>query len=43
MKTTYVTIKGIEVMLAQFKSQSSSFYYGKTLSEMRRVRRIFEI
>jgi len=43
MKTTYATIKGIEVMLALRKGQAKSFYFSYPLGEMHPVNRIFEM
>lgn len=41
MKTTYATIKGIEVMRALHKGQAESFYYGHPLGEVRLVNKVF--
>lgn len=43
MKTAYATIKGIEVMRALRKGQTSLFYRGHTLGEMYLVNRVFGI
>jgi len=43
MKTSYATIKGIEVMRALRKGQAKSFYFGHPLGEMRLVSRVFEM
>jgi transposase, IS6 family len=43
MKTIHATIKGIEVMRALRKGQTSASYYGDPLGEMRLVSRVFVI
>lgn len=43
MKTTYATIKGMEVMRALRKGQAESFYFAHPLGEVRLVIRVFEI
>lgn len=43
MKTAYDTIKGIEVMRALRKGQTSAFYYGDPPGERRLVSRVFEM
>ena len=42
MKTTYATIKGIEVMRALLRGQAESFYFVHPLGERYRVRKVFE-
>ncbi len=43
MKTTYATIKDIEVMRGLRKGQASAFYYGDPVVEMRLMIRAFKI
>ncbi len=42
MKTSYNTIRGIEVVRALRKGQAESFYFGHPLGEVRLVSRVFE-